>query len=188
MKRIIESRIFLVIITAIIVGSITGVVAFNYNAKDIGYTPSDTSWDVNNVSDALKDLKNNKGFNFNNDNILFGENYGTQVLSRNATINVEKGTYLVFAVFNFAAHAQAGNSITDELIGTVSCSSSNCEVEKLKSRYYTIKGNITTEWDSIGIFKVKIEENTDVLSYLVTLGNNDANNPEIVSLYAMKVN
>lgn len=46
-----------IIITMVVTASITGVVAYNYNAKDIDYTPKDTSWKVDNVEDAIKDLK-----------------------------------------------------------------------------------------------------------------------------------
>ena len=49
-----------IVIGGIVFGTIGSVVAYNYNAKDIGYTPSDSSWNVNNVSDAIKDLKNGK--------------------------------------------------------------------------------------------------------------------------------
>ena len=45
------------IIGGIVLGTIGSVVAYNYNAKDIGYTPSDSNWNVNNVSDAINDLK-----------------------------------------------------------------------------------------------------------------------------------
>lgn len=57
MKKILKSRVFLVLVTAIISSSITGVVAYNYNAKDVSYTPSDSNWNVNNVEEALKSLK-----------------------------------------------------------------------------------------------------------------------------------
>ena len=50
-----------IVIGGLVFGTITGVVALNYNAKDIGYTPKDTSWEVETVEDALKDLKDNRG-------------------------------------------------------------------------------------------------------------------------------
>ena len=59
MKKIIKNPIFTFIIGLVLAGSVVGVVAYNYNAKDIGYTPSDSSWEVNNVEEALKDLKAN---------------------------------------------------------------------------------------------------------------------------------
>ena len=46
-----------VIIGGIVFGTITGVIAYSYNAKNISYTPNDSSWNVETVEDALKDLK-----------------------------------------------------------------------------------------------------------------------------------
>ena len=57
MKKIIKSRVFAFILGAITFGSI-GVVAATYNAKQISYTPKDTSWKVNNVRDAIDELYN----------------------------------------------------------------------------------------------------------------------------------
>ena len=54
MKKVIISFV----LGAIIFGSISGVIAYNYNAKDIEYTPSDSTWNVNTVGDAIDELKN----------------------------------------------------------------------------------------------------------------------------------
>ena len=48
------------ILGAITFGSIGTVVALNYNAKDVSYNPNDENWNVNNVEDAIKDLKDIK--------------------------------------------------------------------------------------------------------------------------------
>ena len=69
MKKFIKENIkiiMLLVINTLIVGSITGVFAYSYAAKDIEYTPRDTSWKVNNVEDAIKSLKNDKGGVSNN--------------------------------------------------------------------------------------------------------------------------
>ena len=59
MKKVIKSRIFLVIITTIIVASISVYAATTYNATDVLYTASDgTSMTVN---DALNELYNKSG-------------------------------------------------------------------------------------------------------------------------------
>lgn len=65
MKRIIKSRIFLVIVTAIICTSI-GVYAASYAANDVSFTPKNTNWkkedgtNITNVKDALDDLYSNR--------------------------------------------------------------------------------------------------------------------------------
>ena len=53
--------VFAFILGVIITGSIAGVVAYNYDAKDVSFTPTDSDWNVNNVEDAIKSLKNSTG-------------------------------------------------------------------------------------------------------------------------------
>lgn len=61
MKKFIKNNIIGFILGLIVAGSIAGVVAYNYNAKDVGFNPSDSKWKVTNVKDALNDLKEQKG-------------------------------------------------------------------------------------------------------------------------------
>ena len=55
-----KSNIFSFIVGAVLFGGIGVVAAYNMLAKDIKYTPSDTSWNVDNVEDAIDDLYANK--------------------------------------------------------------------------------------------------------------------------------
>lgn len=69
MKIIIKSRLFAFILGALIFSGITGVAAYNMFAKDIKYTPSDTTWkksngeDITNVEEAIDELYNKKNTN-----------------------------------------------------------------------------------------------------------------------------
>ena len=57
MKKIIDKNtIFSFIISGIIFGSIGIYATSLYNGKDISYTPTDASWEVNNVNDAINSL------------------------------------------------------------------------------------------------------------------------------------
>ena len=60
-KKIIRKGIFIFLIVGTIFGSIAGVTAYTISAKEIGYSPKDTSWKVNNVADAIESLKTLKG-------------------------------------------------------------------------------------------------------------------------------
>ena len=51
-----KKNILCFILGLIVAGSFAGVVALNYSAKDVSYTPSDNNWNVNNVEDAIGDL------------------------------------------------------------------------------------------------------------------------------------
>jgi len=55
MKKIIKSRMFLIIVCGIVFTSI-GVCAANYLATDVSYSPKNKDWNVKNVSEALDSL------------------------------------------------------------------------------------------------------------------------------------
>ena len=56
MKKVFKSRILLVIVTVILTGSISVYAAGKYYAKDIEYTPKNSSFNVDNLADALDAL------------------------------------------------------------------------------------------------------------------------------------
>ena len=59
MKKIFKkSNIFSFMLGAIIFGGIGTVFAYTILAKDVGYTPKDTTWKVDNVKEAIDDLYN----------------------------------------------------------------------------------------------------------------------------------
>ena len=60
MKKIFKkSNIFSFLLGTIIFTGITSVAAYTIFANDIGYTPKDTTWKVDNVKDAIDDLYTN---------------------------------------------------------------------------------------------------------------------------------
>ena len=60
-KKIIRKGIFIFLIVGTIFGSIAVVTAYTISAKEVGYSPKDSSWKVNNVADAIESLKTLKG-------------------------------------------------------------------------------------------------------------------------------
>ena len=62
-----KSNIFSFIVGAILFGCIGTVAAYNMLAKDIKYTPSDTTWNVDNVEDAIDELR---GYSLNKGSLL----------------------------------------------------------------------------------------------------------------------
>lgn len=85
MKKIINS-LFMFILGGIIFGSI--VYATTYYAKDISYEPTDASWGVTNVNDALNSLYENSKSNGSSTNELhlIGSYYG---LYNNKTATID---------------------------------------------------------------------------------------------------
>ncbi len=56
MKKIFKNPIFTFILGAVLFSGITGVVAATMLAKDVSYTPKDSTWKVDNVKEAIDDL------------------------------------------------------------------------------------------------------------------------------------
>ena len=102
MKKIINS-LFMFILGGIIFGSI--VYATTYYAKDVAYEPTDASWEVSNVNDALDNLYSPKNNNklelpyyvYPGDRGAFAAYYSTST-----TFNVSNGTTGVLGKFNLS--------------------------------------------------------------------------------------
>lgn len=56
MKKVFSSRIFLVVVTAIITTGGTALASCTYYSNQVLYSPSDNTWNVSNVKEALDDL------------------------------------------------------------------------------------------------------------------------------------
>ena len=54
MKKIFKSKIFFLVVISFI--SLSVVFAYSYLAEEVGFTPTDNTWDVDNTKDALDDL------------------------------------------------------------------------------------------------------------------------------------
>ena len=88
MKKILISRLFFFILGALIFG-LSAVFAYSYISTDVGYTPLDNTWEVDNVKDALDDLHleldiyNNRGYknlttttvSSNNEHVIYSSQY-----------------------------------------------------------------------------------------------------------------
>jgi len=59
MWKMLKSRLFYFMMGAILFSGITAYAATTLLSKDIGFVPDNSSWEVNNVQDALNDLYEN---------------------------------------------------------------------------------------------------------------------------------
>ena len=120
MKRIIKNPLLTFILGALIFGSIGVVSAYTIFANDIGYTPKDTSWEVDNVKDAIDDLYieaskpliDRIDFSKKNDII-----YGNWATSRSVSINLDKGSYIIFLEYvdSYSSYNQTATSINRDV-------------------------------------------------------------------------
>ena len=57
MKKVLKNPIFTFILGFVIAVGMTTVFAYSYFAPDVGYTPRDNTWNVDNVKSAIDDLR-----------------------------------------------------------------------------------------------------------------------------------
>ena len=96
------------IIIGIILGGIlfgSGVYAASYLASDISYTPSDTSWEVSNVNDALDDL-----YKIINENSIISDELVDHTETV-VTLEEDKSIIIVYARYA-QSHWTTSNTIT----------------------------------------------------------------------------
>ena len=138
MKKFLTSRIFAFILGAIIFSGVTGVIAATIMAKDVSYTPKDTTWNVDNVEDAIDSLytKANTTITGLNSQISTLESqlneplinkidfskkndvsYGNWQTSRTVSIDLEKGSYIIFLEFvdSYSSDSQTANIVNKNL-------------------------------------------------------------------------
>ena len=147
MKRIIKSRIFTFILGAIIFGSV-GVIAANYVANDISFTPKDTTWkkqdgtDIVTVKDALDELYTKIDSKLSLDNVYYEKSYGPAT-SRTISKQLEKGKYIVSIVYSEGGSWNIDNYDSDISFNTLQCLSNKCEIDKIvgKTINATSSGN-----------------------------------------------
>ena len=77
MKKLLKENIktFITIIITTVVASVTTIFAYSLVAGDVGYTPHDTTWNVENVEAALNNLnlrENQLDTNFSTDEQVVG--------------------------------------------------------------------------------------------------------------------
>ena len=110
MKKLISSRLFYFILGVVISCGITTAFAYSFFADDVNFTPTDTSWDVDNVQKALDELY--KDVTLKPDNIQL---IGTRV-GATATISIEYRYGLVVNCFHNAVGYNASNCLNHAVI------------------------------------------------------------------------
>ena len=87
MKKLFKNPIFMFILGFVIAISITTVFAFDFSANNVGFSPTETNWNVDNVKSALDDLRLTSH--------RFGYVKGAIKAKSGLTIPVEIGSYIV---------------------------------------------------------------------------------------------
>ena len=183
------------ILGGVVFGSITGVVAYNYNAKDVSYTPSDSNWNVDNVEDAIKDLKVYKDIgDFNKTNFgdtVINNSYGNGSL-KTTSLELEPGNYLINVV---AADAYGSSDSTtynriDNDGMSINCDD-NCSYKKISNRYlsYRYSTNNNLRATAVGsLYLVSIKSKTTISSSYNSGTSNSSTHTISMYMTANKIN
>ena len=200
-------------IFGIIVCSTFSAIAGSYKAKDVTYTPNDSTWNVSNVSSALDNIKQtdkteianlqsaisnkdniiselqNRDVEFTNiDSIMSG---GNGQSNRTVSKELTSGTYIVTYAYSMPG-VYTQQSFDNEWSVSPSCSDSSlCQITKLYSRDKTVTASQKYNDYYLqtilkhSLYKIKVT-NTTTVSFTNVYGNT-AIVPEILSMQIAKI-
>lgn len=192
MKRNIKV-IVAVIITTLIVGTGTVYATYSYLASNISFTPTDSSWEVTNVEDALNDLYD-KTYDINFDDFVFTDSssFSYRLPNRQTSIELTKGKYIIISngVTGYAKSSKETNNIS-ESAPTIS-HEEQCTLKKAyrinptgtettSSKYYGV-------YEYMGIWTCEFNEDVTLTS-TTWIQNSDTykSMPGSVSIHAIKI-
>lgn len=158
MKRNIKV-IVAVIITTLIVGTGTVYATYSYLASNISFTPTDSSWEVTNVEDALNDLYDLNTVDLTKLNLVQG--------TASIPVEIGKQYIIVFSVTsyygsqNFKPSIVSGCNIDRELDmlssvhSNVLCKYTKAYIVTATSDTINLKGNTASlSWNHIAYYKL----------------------------------
>lgn len=197
-----KKTIITVIITAVICINGTALAVSGINANQVSYT------DINNQETTVNLALDNLYNNLDSRIIMntFGEaqyatSYGDRIANRTATINLNKGKYLLIdtKAFDFyatgtnypSAYENANNSGLN--YKNLSCSSSNCTINYLGGYYNRVRSSSSSNLGYqhvVGFtitYYVEIKENNDTISAYINDGVTTYNG-EYETLIAIPIN
>ena len=137
MKKIFKSRIFCFLLGVVLSCGITTALAFAYLAPDVGFTPKDDKWEVDDVKEALDSLHGSIWDMGSFETTIYNQNLG-QLTAKNTSITLNKGNYIILAT------ADLGYNTTTESNGVYANSgsfsfeydSSKCNFTDMSSKHY----------------------------------------------------
>ena len=122
-----KSNIFSFLLGAVIFSGITSVFAYTLIASDVGYTPTESTFDVDNVSDAIDQLYNE----FHKFDLVFSyyaPSYNDGTLTQTTTL--QKGKYILIVT----------HTNSEGFGSTMSISVSGASVSKEMVNYHNTTG------------------------------------------------
>ncbi|MBR1416357.1 MAG: hypothetical protein IJ572_00875 [Bacilli bacterium] len=140
MKKIFKNPIFTFILGITIASS--SAFAYDLFANDVGYIPSDTNWNVDNVSSALDNLHNSIWEMGTFDEPISNQNLG-QLTAKNTSITLNKGKYIILATSNYGYNTTTESSgvytIDSSLV--LNYDTSKCDIKDISKKHYRARAS-----------------------------------------------
>ena len=197
MKKLFKNPIFTFILGAIAATTISVGATALYSSSEIGFTPTDSEWHVNNLEDAINDLSTNRG-NFTgtlSSSPIYETSQGTPTTERTISKELSKGKYLVVSTKSESwgdtgSYAAGQDAIAE---GALRCNS-GCTItflggyRNMPKATNPISSNykIMTSGATI-LYYVEVTGNTSVLSDSATAANTYNTGAQFVTLQAYPI-
>lgn len=201
MKKAFKNSLFMFILGLIIAGSITTVVASKIYSSSITFEPSDDNWSLENntVEDAINDLYDMaKTYTLDSMNFTIKKDfdYGNWATSRDVSVNLSKGDYIIILQFNdaYSSDTKTNNSHTANSINNNELAYTNGICNNIDGDYTTIGSTSTfgntgvyvTMYNRTRVYKCSFDSNVTV-SYNHTRSNSYSHVPEHIALRTYKL-
>ena len=156
MGKLLKNRIFIFILGGIVCSSVTAA-AYTISAKQIGYTPKDSSWKVTNVADAITDLYSNAGSGSGELFVTKGGTISSDYKYKISSLPVptKSGYYFKgwYTDKDLTKRATTSTELTKDSKLYASWSTTPPSFENIKGAYYTFEGK---EFIGTGVNRVII--------------------------------
>lgn len=184
MKRVFKNPIIMFILGALTFGGMGTIFAYSIISSNVGFTPKDTSWNVDNAEDALNYLYNNS-LKFEVDNKYFASYYGTESATKTISKKVPKGKYIVSSSDSIGTTWSSSNFSKESDAITLQCDK-NCKITKIDEHNTLASGK--GYCDSYhAIYKVDVIQNDTTITQKTAWTENNNTNRQTMSMQIVKL-
>ena len=186
MKKILKSRIFLVIVTALVFTGI-GVFADNILASQVIY--NSTTLDT-----ALNTLYNMANGVYTSNNIISNKSQGNGESTRTTSITLNKGRYIIMTTNALSWNSTSSTSSSNDVTSTGLTCTNNCTISLLYGWYnephssnMTNNSYMTSALLGRMLYVIVTEDNTEVTASCTTGHSNPSVLAQAIQISALKV-
>ena len=168
MKKLFKSRIFFFVLGAVMFSTVS-VFAYSLLAQDVGYNPKDDDWDVDNVSNALDELRDDIARFDNLEIVSFQGNRGR---NRTLTKELSKGRYVVITIDAVSAMPSSRHTtVIKDYDSDTSLTCNSCSIKRKTAKYFDVSATSSSSgyqsnYFYYSLYEIKINSESDTLTYV----------------------